>query len=148
MLEMSFPYDPKLKERAKELRKNMTPWERKLWYEFLRGYRPRFQRQKMIGQHIVDFYCPEARLAIELDGSQHYTEEKRKADDLRTREIQKYKVQMIRFTNTDVMNHFTSVCETIHQEVNGRLKKPPSEEGGGAGEAGDGGSEDLCSFAK
>jgi len=53
---------------AKELRKNMTPWERKLWYEFLRFYPIRLQRQKAIGNYIADFYCAKARLVVELDG--------------------------------------------------------------------------------
>ena len=57
---------------AKALRKNMTPWERKLWYDFLRTYPARFQRQKAIGKYIVDFYIAEAKLVIELDGSQHF----------------------------------------------------------------------------
>ena len=57
---------------AKALRKNMTPWERKLWYQFLRSYPVRFQRQKAIGNYIADFYCAKAGLVIELDGSQHY----------------------------------------------------------------------------
>ena len=53
---------------AKTLRKNMTPWERRLWYDFLRNYPVRFQRQKAIGNYIADFYCAKARLVIELDG--------------------------------------------------------------------------------
>ncbi|MCI6096959.1 MAG: DUF559 domain-containing protein [Clostridiales bacterium] len=60
---------------AKTLRKNMTPWERKLWYDFLRYYPVRFQRQKAIGNYIADFYCAKARLVIELDGGGHYTAE-------------------------------------------------------------------------
>ena len=60
---------------AKTLRKNMTPWERKLWYDFLRYYPVRFQRQKAIGNYIADFYCVKARLVIELDGGGHYTAE-------------------------------------------------------------------------
>ena len=54
---------------AKELRKNMTPWERKLWYEFLRSYPVRFQRQKAIGNYIVDFYCARAQLDNEVKNS-------------------------------------------------------------------------------
>ena len=53
---------------AKALRKNMPPWERKLWYEFLRYYPIRFQSQKVIGNYIADFYCAKARLVVELDG--------------------------------------------------------------------------------
>ena len=72
---------------AKNLRKNMTPWERKLWYEFLRNYPLRFQRQKAIGNYIADFYCAKAGLVIELDGGGHYTPEQAEKDNLRTKEL-------------------------------------------------------------
>lgn len=64
-------HNPALTERARTLRKQMTPEERHLWYDFLRSYPVRFLRQKVIGNAIVDFYCAKATLAIELDGSQH-----------------------------------------------------------------------------
>ena len=60
---------------CKRAEKNMTPWERKLWYELLGNYSVRFQRQKVIGNYIADAYCAKARLVIELDGGGHYTEE-------------------------------------------------------------------------
>ena len=63
---------------AKALRKNMTPWERKLWHDFLRNYPIRFQRQKAIGNYIADFYCAKARLVVELGGGGHYTPEQAK----------------------------------------------------------------------
>ena len=69
---------------ARKLRKNMTPRERKLWYEFLREYPLRFQRQKAIGNYIVDFFCASRDLVIELDGGGHYYEEQRIADAERT----------------------------------------------------------------
>ena len=72
---MSLPYKNKLIPRAKELRKNATRQENHLWYDFLRSYPVRFQRQKTIGSFIVDFYCHAAKLVIELDGSQHYTDQ-------------------------------------------------------------------------
>ena len=68
-------YNRKNVPLAKQLRRDMTPWERKLWYCFLRTFTPRFQRQKPIGGYIADFYCAKARLVIELDGAQHYTPE-------------------------------------------------------------------------
>ena len=73
---------------AKTLRKNMTPWERKLWYEFLRYYPVRFQRQKAIGNYIADFYCAKARLVVELDGGGHYTAEQTEKDIVRTKELE------------------------------------------------------------
>ena len=57
---------------AKQLRKEMTKEERHLWYDFLRAYPVRFSRQKVLGKYIADFYSAEAKLVIELDGSQHY----------------------------------------------------------------------------
>ena len=72
---MSLPYQKKLIPRAQELRKKATKQENHLWYDFLHNYPVRFQRQKTIDSFIVDFYCHEARLVIELDGSQHYDEQ-------------------------------------------------------------------------
>lgn len=82
-------YDCSNIPRAKELRKNMTPWERKLWYLFLKTYPIRFQRQKAIGNYIADFYCAEARLVVELDGGGHYTDEQSTKDDIRTANLEK-----------------------------------------------------------
>ena len=76
---------------AKTLRKNMTRWERKLWYDFLRYYHVRFQRQKAIGNYIADFYCAKARLVIELDGGRHYTAELARKDEMRTKGLRVYK---------------------------------------------------------
>ena len=78
------PYNHANIPLAKELRKNMTPWERKLWYDFLRNYPIRFQRQKAIGNYIADFYYAKARLIIELDGGGHYTEDRFEKDAIRT----------------------------------------------------------------
>ncbi|MBQ9842108.1 MAG: endonuclease domain-containing protein [Clostridia bacterium] len=110
---------------AKLLRSNMTPWERRLWYEFLRIYPIRFQRQKAIGNYIADFYCAKARLVVELDGSGHYTEEKRSKDALRTKELEQRGVTVLRFCNTDVDKRFRGVCEAIDLAVKRSL--PPSK---------------------
>ena len=69
---MDRKHNKKLLPFAKELRKHMTKEEKHLWYDFLRTYPLRFMRQKTIGRYIVDFYCAEAKIVIELDGSQHY----------------------------------------------------------------------------
>ena len=69
---------------ARALRANMTPQERHLWYDGLRHLPMRFQRQKAIGPYIADFYCHRARLVVELDGSQHYSEEARAYNERRT----------------------------------------------------------------
>ena len=106
---------------AKQLRKNMTPWERKLWYEFLRGYPVRFQRQKAIGNYIADFYCARAKLVIELDGSEHYTQEQAESDAARSRELERMDMHVIRFSNLDIDRNFYGVCETIDAAVKGAL---------------------------
>ena len=103
---------------AKTLRKNMTPWERKLWYEFLKDYPIRFQRQKAIGNYIVDFYCAKTGLVIELDGGGHYTEEQFEKDNLRTKDLESMKLTVIRICNLDVDRNFCGVCEYIDLTVN------------------------------
>ena len=111
---------------AKELRKNMTPWERKLWYEFLRTYPIRFQRQKAIGNYIADFYCAKAQLVVELDGGGHYTPEQMKADTERTTALESMKVRVIRICNLDIDRNFRGVCEFIDIEVRNSLPQSPS----------------------
>ena len=122
---------------AKALRKNMTPWERKLWYEYLRYYPVRFQRQKAIGNYIVDFYCAKARLVVELDGSGHYNSKQYAKDKLRTRELEKLNLKVLRFSNLDVTRNFSGVCERIDmvvkmslpQSASLRSQTAPSSEG-------------------
>ena len=111
---------------AKELRKNMTPWEQKLWYEFLRTYPIRFQRQKAIGNYIADFYCAKAHLVVELDGGGHYTHEQMKADTERTMALESMKVRVIRICNLDIDRNFRGVCEFIDIEVRNSLPQSPS----------------------
>ncbi|MBQ2903517.1 MAG: endonuclease domain-containing protein [Clostridia bacterium] len=107
--------------RAKVLRKNMTPWERKLWYEFLRDYPVRFQRQKPIGNYIVDFYCFKARLVIELDGSQHYNKTDMVKDKIRTEKLEEFNLTVIRIPNNEVDENFYGVCEYIDAFVKNRI---------------------------
>ena len=114
---MSDLYDRKLIPLAQELRKDMTRQEKRLWYEFLCRYSPRFQRQKVIDTFIVDFYCADARLCIELDGDQHYTEEGLLYDAKRTRILNGYSLQVIRFSNSDINNNLAAVCMHIDNEV-------------------------------
>ena len=103
---------------AKDLRRNMTPWERRLWYDFLRNYPIRFQRQKAIGNYIADFYCAKARLVIELDGGGHYTEEQLEKDAIRTRELESMGLTVLRICNLDIDRNFQGVCEHIELVVN------------------------------
>ena len=102
---------------AKELRKNMTKEERHLWYDFLRTYPIRFLRQKTLGKYIVDFYCAEAKLVIELDGSQHYDDSHLEKDEERTNYLREYGLKVIRIPNNEVSNNFRGVCEYIDHVV-------------------------------
>ena len=106
-------HNTKLTDNAKMLRKNMTKEERHLWYDFLRTYPIRFLRQKVIDNYIVDFYCHEARLIIELDGSQHYEERGLLKDKIRAEKIENRNLTVIRIPNNEVNKNFRSVCEYI-----------------------------------
>ena len=106
---------------ARELRKNMTPWERRLWYDFLRGYPVRFRRQQIISDYIADFYCPQARLVIELDGSGHYEPEQAAKDRLRTQVIENIGLTVLRLPNSEIDRNFSGVCEHIDRTVTALL---------------------------
>jgi len=113
--------------RARELRKNATPQERKLWYEFLRNHPARFRRQQPIGPYIVDFFCSSARLAVELDGGGHYEEEQMHYDRRRDDFLRSQNIQVLRFTNLDVQKEFSAVCETIDRAVTPEKEKIPRQ---------------------
>ena len=114
---MSLEYNKKMIPRAKELRKPMTKQERHLWYDFLNDYSPRFQRQKTIGSYIADFYCHEAMLIVELDGSQHYEEHARAYDEERTRFLEAAGLSVLRFPNAMIDCDFEGVCAAIDREI-------------------------------
>jgi very-short-patch-repair endonuclease len=114
--------DEKSMAFAKELRKNMTKEERHLWYDYLCKYKPGFRRQFVIRGYIVDFYCAEARLAIELDGSQHYEDDNFQRDMYRTEIIKEYGIKVIRYSNRDIHLRFRAVCDDIDKTVKKRLK--------------------------
>ncbi len=118
-------YNRDLIAYAKELRKNMTPWEIKLWNWFLRDYPIRFQRQKVIDNYIVDFYCAKARLVIELDGGGHYTEEQMQYDANRTEILEKYGLKVLRICNLEIDSNFYNVCAYIDREVKQSLPQSP-----------------------
>ena len=115
-----FSKNKQSQQLAKKLRKNMTKEERHLWYDFLNVYKPSFRRQFVIAEYIVDFYCPAVRLAIELDGSQHYEEDGMERDKVRTERIEALGVKIIRYMNTDIQRRFREVCEDIDRTVKDR----------------------------
>ena len=115
------PYKHSNVALARNLRKNMTPWERKLWYEFLREYPVRFQRQKPIGNYIVDFYCAKARLVIELDGSQHYNKFDMIKDRIRTEKLEEFNLTVLRIPNNEIDENFAEICDYIDDFVRKNL---------------------------
>ena len=108
---------------AKMLRKTMTKEERHLWYDFLRIYPVRFLRQKVLGKYVVDFYCAQANLVIELDGSGHYTEVGKQYDEERTAFLEGYGLTVVRICNTEISNNFRGVCEHIDHTVKQSLSQ-------------------------
>ena len=91
----------------------MTKEEKHLWYDFLRNYPLRFLKQKVIDNYIVDFYCHEAKLIIELDGSQHYEEKGLAKDKIRTEKLESRDLTVIRIPNNEINANFDGVCEYI-----------------------------------
>ena len=123
------PYNPDNVEKAKELRKNETKAEKKLWYEFLSGHKIRFLRQRPIDHYIVDFYCASYKLVIEVDGDSHFTDDASAYDKMRTELLNLYGVKVIRFTNDEVLNNFDYVCKKINEEI--LIPPTPLNKGGG-----------------
>ena len=110
---MRLPRNRKVLPAARTLRKNLTRQERHLWYDFLRYCHPRFRRQEIIGSYIADFYCHEAKLLIELDGSQHCEPEQRDRDNARTSYFHEFGIKVLRFSNLDIDRNFDGVCQAI-----------------------------------
>ena len=110
---MPLRYNGRNVKLSRMLRKNATPQENHLWYDFLSEYEVRFQRQKPIGEFIADFYCHAAKLVIEVDGSQHYSDEGMGYDEFRTEKLEEDGLQVIRFTNRQINENFYGVCEYI-----------------------------------
>ena len=107
--------------RARELRREMTPQERKLWYQFLRRYPVKIYKQRIIESFIADFYCSRAQLVIELDRAQHTTEQGLLYDRERSSIFSQYGLDVLRFSNYEVDLQFEAVCEKIHQTIPSRL---------------------------
>ena len=120
---MTTKHNHELVPLAKKLRKDMTKEERHLWYDFLRTYPVRFTRQKVMGNYIVDFYCPQAKLVIELDGSQHYEPDNILKDSERTKFLEQFNLKTIRIPNSEVNRNFRGVCECIDTAVRQSLSQ-------------------------
>ena len=110
-------YAPRLRQYARELRKNMTKEERKLWFGFLRTLPVTVKRQARIGCYIADFYIPSCRLAIELDGSQHDEEAGLEYDQRREKAFAEKGIAVVRYPNNAVAQNFSGVCEDILRRI-------------------------------
>ena len=108
----------KLKRNAQLLRKNMTPQERKLWFEFLKELPITVNRQKVAGNYILDFYIASSKIAIEVDGSQHYEITGETSDTKRDDFLAQNGITVLRYSNYDINNHFTAVCQDILNHIN------------------------------
>ena len=117
---MNITKNHKLTGNSKVLRKNMTPEEKKLWYDFFKLLDLTVNRQKVIGNYIVDFYCASAKLVIELDGSQHYKNDGRAKDRERDAHLENLGIKVLRYTNRDVNSNFKGVCCDITKHLNER----------------------------
>ena len=95
----------------------MTAEERLLWYTFLRKYEPKFYRQRVVGRYILDFYCSAARLAVELDGSQHYETAGIAKDRIRTEKLEELGLLVIHIPNNEVRHNLQGVCEYIERVI-------------------------------
>ncbi len=98
---------------AQRLRREMTPQERHLWYDFLSALPVRFRRQKVVGGYIVDFYCADPKLVIELDGSQHCADAAKENDAARDAWLKQQGITVLRYSNLDIQTNFEGVCGEI-----------------------------------
>ena len=112
-------YNIKLKRHSQQLRKNMTDAERLLWSKIrkkqLRGCQ--FYRQRIIGNYIVDFYCPKTKLIVELDGGQHYNEEENRKDRIRDDYMKKLGMKILRLSDREVFENLNGVIERIYESL-------------------------------
>ena len=120
---MEYKGNKGLVSNARSLCKNMTKEERHLWYDFLCSYPIRFSRQKVLGKYIADFYCAQAKLVIELDGSQHYNPENMKKDEERSEYLKGYDITVLRIPNNEIMRNFDGVCLYIDDAVKRSLSQ-------------------------
>ena len=134
-------YNPALRTRAHELRKHATKEENTLWYQYLHTLKPQWRRQMVMGGYILDFYCRKLKLAIELDGSQHYTEDGMGYDAERTKYHNALGIEVIRFSNADINQRLRYVCDAIRNTVDARIKTFPFGEGGERSETEEGGRQ-------
>ena len=106
-------HNKKLTSTAQRLRREMTKEEKQLWYQYLRKYPIQFRRQVTCGRFILDFYCAKAKLAVEIDGSQHYLPDGIEKDAARTAYLHSLGIEVLRIPNNAIWNNLRGVCEQI-----------------------------------
>jgi len=113
------PFNKKLKTLARQLRKNMTEAENFLWQRIRRKQLKgrQFYRQRNIGNYIVDFYCPAAKVIVELDGGQHFTQEGIRGDQVRDRYLEGLGFTILRFSDREVFKNIEGVLERILEHL-------------------------------
>ena len=117
---MQLPRSPELRANAQSLRKEMTPQERKLWFQFLRRLNVCVNRQKIIGYYIADFYCHSAQTVIELDDSQHFEVAGEAYDRQRDAYLRELGLVVLRYSNRDMAENFRGVCLDILKNLSMR----------------------------
>ena len=120
------PYNKKLVSNARTLRKNMTPEEKHLWYDFLKRLPVNVRRQHNIENYIVDFYIAEKKIVIEVDGRQHLLPEHKEADEQRDTVMSSWGITVLRYPNDKIRKNFNAVAEDIlkHLELDYSDLKP------------------------
>ena len=114
---MSLPFNKGLQQFARDLRKNMTDAEKRVWARIRRKQLKgcQFYRQKNIGNYIVDFYCPAAKLLIEIDGGRHYSEDGLRKDKVRDSYLTSLGFRVLRFSDRQVLGNIEGVLDTIRE---------------------------------
>ena len=120
-VKMIYKHNKNNVSNAQILRKNMTPEEKHLWYDFLKKLPFTVNRQKNIGNYIVDFFIASKRVVIEIDGRQHGLEENKRSDAIRDSELTKLGIKVLRYKNKDINQNFNSVCEDILRNLDMQL---------------------------
>ena len=131
-------YNPKLKSAGRTLRTNLTDSEQHLWARLRRKQilGVQFYRQKPLGQYVVDFYAPRARLVVEVDGAQHLEAAQVEHDQQRTAYLERQGLKVLRFNNLEVLQEIEAVVEEIYRAVRETVNPPlipPLPKGGNVG---------------
>ena len=118
---MNDMHNQELTPISKTLRKNMTKEEKHLWYDFLKLLPININRQKVFENYIVDFYIPSAKIIVELDGEQHYSEDALIKDAQRDKFFEEKGIKVLRFSNLDINRNFKNVCDEIYLNIFGNI---------------------------